>query len=123
WAIVILVASAAFSQAPPRARSYPSPLPSRARALPIGKPVKIPTPLGLPPVPIPADNPPTEETIALGRALFFEKLFARDNSMSCATCHDPKSAMADPRQFSKGVGDLLGTRNAPTVINAAYYAT
>ncbi|MGB9433528.1 MAG: hypothetical protein WBQ89_14890, partial [Candidatus Acidiferrum sp.] len=43
-------------------------LPSHAQsaavspAMPIGKPVPIQAPLGLPPVPIPADNPPTEET-------------------------------------------------------------
>ncbi|HEX8896392.1 MAG TPA: hypothetical protein VF783_23940, partial [Terriglobales bacterium] len=36
-------------------------------AIPIGKVVQIPAPLGLPPVAIPTDNPPTEETIALGR--------------------------------------------------------
>src|SRR6267143_1857104 len=39
---------------------------SCAGIVPIGKPVKIKAPLGLPPVPIPPDNPPTEETIALG---------------------------------------------------------
>lgn len=37
--------------------------------MPIGKPVELKAPLGLPPVPIPADNPLTEETIALGRRL------------------------------------------------------
>ena len=40
--------------------------------VPIGKPVQIKTPLGLPPVPIPADNPPTEETISLGRRLYYD---------------------------------------------------
>ena len=38
-----------------------------ATAKPIGKPIEIKPPLGLPPVPIPADNPVTAETIALGR--------------------------------------------------------
>ena len=39
---------------------------------PIGRRVTIKAPLGLPPVPIPPDNPPTAETIALGRRLFYE---------------------------------------------------
>ena len=39
---------------------------------PIGRVVEIKTPLGLPPVPVPLDNPETAESIALGRRLFFE---------------------------------------------------
>ncbi len=33
-------------------------------------------PLGLPPVPVPADNPQTPEKIALGDKLFFDKRFS-----------------------------------------------
>jgi hypothetical protein len=40
--------------------------------LPVGQRVTIKTPLGLRPVPIPVDNPPTRETIALGRRLYYE---------------------------------------------------
>jgi hypothetical protein len=40
--------------------------------MPAGKPIQIKVPLGLPTVPIPEDNPPTEETIALGRRLYYE---------------------------------------------------
>ncbi len=108
---------------PPRARSYREPLAKRAKVFPIGKPVAIPAPLGLPPVPIPPDNPPTADTIALGRKLFFDKILSRDNTIACASCHDPKAGMADPRQFSLGVGEAKGTRNAPTVINAVYNNT
>jgi cytochrome c peroxidase len=108
------------SDAPPRARSFQTPVPAARRAFPIGTPVAIPTPLGLPPVPIPADNPPNAATIALGRRLFFDKIFSRDNTVSCASCHDPKAAMADPRQFSLGVGNAPGNRNAPAIFNAAY---
>ena len=42
--------------------------------------------------------------------------------MSCATCHDPNKAFTDsPLVTSEGINKLTGTRNAPTVINAAYY--
>ena len=52
---------------------------------PLGKPIKITPPLGLPPVPIPANNPVTAETVALGRHLFYEKRLSKDNSLSCAS--------------------------------------
>ena len=91
-----------------------------AVARPIGKPVSIAAPLGLPPVPIPADNPPTEETIALGRRLFYDVRLSADNSLSCANCHNPAFHFADGRRFSLGVRGQIGARNAPTVLNAAY---
>ena len=79
-------------------------------------------PLGLPPVPIPADNPQTPEKIQLGDKLFNDKRFSSTGEVSCATCHDPKKAFTDsPLVTSEGINKLTGTRNAPTVINAAYY--
>ena len=90
-------------------------------ALPIGKPVQIKTPLGLPPVPIPADNPPTEETIALGRRLYYDPMLSVDGTISCASCHAPQFAFSDDRPVSEGVNKKTGTRHAPTVINSAYY--
>jgi len=91
--------------------------------MPIGKPIDIKAPLGLPPVPIPTDNPPTEETVALGRLLFFDKILSKDRTLSCSSCHDPETALTDSRQFSQGVNDGKGTRNAMTILNAAYNST
>ncbi len=84
-------------------------------------------PLGLPPVPIPADNPQTPEKIALGKKLFDDKRFSSTGQVSCATCHDEKKAFTDsPLRTSEGIKKagkaLTGTRNAPTVVNAAYFA-
>jgi cytochrome c peroxidase len=87
---------------------------------PIGKEVHIQPPLGLPPVPIPKDNPPTAETIALGRRLFYDKRLSKDNTLACASCHEPNAYFTDDRQVSKGVGGQLGVRNAPTLLNVAY---
>jgi len=92
-------------------------------AIPIGEAVEIEPPLGLPPVPYPEDNPPTQETIALGRKLYYDTSLSVDGTIACATCHHPDEGFADTDQFSKGVGGQLGGRQAPTVINAAYYTT
>ena len=87
---------------------------------PIGAVIEIKAPLGLPPVPIPADNPPTAEAIALGRKLFYDTRLSKDNSVSCASCHSPTLGFTDGRRFALGVGGTIGVRNAPTLLNAAY---
>ncbi len=80
--------------------------------------------LGLPPVPIPDDNPMTPSKIELGKKLFEDKRFSTTGKISCATCHDAAKGFTDgPLSVSKGIEDLTGTRNAPTVINAAYFTT
>jgi len=89
-------------------------------AKPIGQPVAIRAPLGLPPVPVPADNPPTADTIALGRRLYYDNRLSGDNTVACSNCHNPAMAFTDGRPVSLGVGGKTGTRNAPTVLNAAY---
>jgi len=79
-------------------------------------------PLGLPSVPIPADNPQTPEKIALGDKLFHDKRFSKTGEVACANCHDVDKAFTDsPLSVSEGIEKLTGTRNAPTVVNAAYF--
>ena len=107
---------AAFAFPPAFAQSAAS-NPSR---FPVGKSVELKAPLGLPPVPVPADNPLTEETIALGRRLFYDPSLSVDGTISCASCHASQFSFSDNRPFSAGVGGKLGTRHAPTVINSAY---
>ena len=46
--------------------------------MPIGEPIQIQAPLGLPPVHVSADNPPTAETISLGRRLYYDKNFSQE---------------------------------------------
>jgi cytochrome c peroxidase len=94
-----------------------------ADAHPIGAPVAIPAPLGLPPVPIPADNPPTAETIALGRRLFYDRKLSGDETFSCASCHNPQLDFTDGRRVAEGVHKQQGTRNTPTILDAAYNLT
>jgi cytochrome c peroxidase len=83
--------------------------------------MEIKAPLGLPPVPVPPDNPPTAETIALGRRLYYDPALSVDNTVSCATCHSPDHGFSDGKPVSNGVQGKTGTRNSPTVFNAAYF--
>jgi len=76
--------------------------------------------LVLGPVISPQDNEMTEEKIALGRELFFDKRLSRDNSISCASCHHPEKAFTDGLKKSKGVDGQETMRNAPSLLNAAY---
>jgi cytochrome c peroxidase len=85
-------------------------------------------PLGLPPVPVPADNPQTPEKIALGDKLFHDKRFSSTKQVACDTCHEKAKAFTDsPLRVSEGIKQgsrkLTGTRNAPTVVNAAYFTS
>ncbi|MDG2426193.1 MAG: cytochrome c peroxidase [Flavobacteriales bacterium] len=68
----------------------------------------------------PQDNVFTDGRWALGKLLFFDPRLSRDASISCATCHQPELAFAAPEAISPGVDGLLGTRNAPTLVGAAY---
>jgi len=92
----------------------------RSDAKPIGAPIEIKAPLGLPAVPVPLGAPETAETIALGRELFYERKLSMDNSLACASCHNPLIGFTDGQRHSIGVGGKAGVRNAPSVVNAAY---
>ena len=79
-------------------------------------------PLGVPPVPHPIENPPTAEKIALGRKLFFDKRLSRDGEISCATCHVPEHGFTqNVRSTPAGHLGLTVRRNAPTLLNIAYF--
>jgi len=60
----------------------------------------------------------------LGRKLFFDKSLSSPPGLSCADCHDPSVAFADPLKelpVSKGAHDgLYGNRNDMPVSYAAY---
>jgi cytochrome c peroxidase len=76
--------------------------------------------LGLPPSPIPANNPQTPAKIELGDKLFHDKRFSVDGTVSCANCHNDKLPFTDNLVVSTGHNGLTGTRNATTVVNAAF---
>jgi cytochrome c peroxidase len=77
-------------------------------------------PLGLKPVPVPSDNPMTPEKVELGKQLYFDPRLSCDDTVSCASCHDPKKGWSNSTQFATGVRNQMGGRSAPTIINSAY---
>jgi cytochrome c peroxidase len=73
---------------------------------------------------LPASMPATEDPapaarVALGRMLYYDTRLSIDSSVSCNTCHPLSAYGVDHRPVSVGVRGQLGSRNAPTVFNAA----
>lgn len=62
-----------------------------------------------------ADDPAAAR---LGQAFFFDFRFSKHSTIACSTCHSPFYAFADIESTSLATG--RGTRNTPTVLNAAY---
>ena len=71
-------------------------------------------------MPVPENNPLTEERITLGRRLFRDRRLSRDQSLSCASCHDPGRAFSTARPLSVGVFGRQGRRNVPALVNRGY---
>lgn len=63
---------------------------------------------GLPPVPVPAQNPITEEKRVLGKMLFWDEQLSADNTVACGTCHRPAQGGSDPR-VGRNPGKDAGT--------------
>jgi len=77
-------------------------------------------PLGLAPIIWPKNNPYTPEKAELGRLLYFDKRLSADNTVACATCHNPTLGFSDGQPASVGIRGQRGGRNAPTVVNRVY---
>ncbi len=73
-------------------------------------------------IPSPKDNPITEEKIAFGKKLFFDNRLSAGNQVSCATCHQPEKAFTDGLPKSIGVNGRMAMRNAPSILNSAYFS-
>ena len=69
----------------------------------------------------PPDNPITDAKAKLGDMIFDEKRVSADNSVACNTCHSPRNGFTTHTETSRGVGDQIGKRNAPSILNAMFY--
>jgi len=113
-ALVVVCASAAA--AGPRADATAAPTvdePAVARL--------ATAPLGLPPVPPPAGEPPSPALIALGRKLFFDRRLSPNGTMSCGMCHIPEQGFTSQELATPvGAHGRSLRRNAPTLVNVLW---
>lgn len=77
-------------------------------------------PLGLEPRPVPKDSPLTEQRAGLGRRLFFDPILSADNTIACASCHQPSHGFAGIEARPRGIRGQRGARRAPSLFNRAY---
>jgi len=77
--------------------------------------------LGLPALVIPADNLQTADKISLGKQIFNDPQFSQSGKISCASCHLKELAFTDGKPAASGIAGLIGTRNTPTIVNAAFF--
>ncbi len=63
----------------------------------------------------------TQKGFELGRKLFYDGRLSKDNSVSCAFCHEQEHAFTHHgHQFSHGINGLEGKRNTPAIQNLAF---
>ncbi|ASZ14773.1 cytochrome-c peroxidase [Chitinophaga pendula] len=71
-----------------------------------------------------SDNNITQAGFELGRKLFYEPRFSRNNTISCGDCHLQAAAFTHHgHDVSHGIDDRLGTRNATPLMNLAWHTT
>lgn len=68
----------------------------------------------------PDSEPPSAEQVSLGRRLFFDPILSRDQTVACASCHQPQHAMATNDRVAVGIDGKQGVRNSPSLLNVSY---
>ncbi|RYY52418.1 MAG: c-type cytochrome [Chitinophagaceae bacterium] len=70
------------------------------------------------------DNKISQAGFELGRKLFYEPRFSRNNTVSCGSCHIQSAAFTQHgHEVSHGIDDRLGRRNSPPIMNLAWMNT
>jgi len=70
--------------------------------------------------PLPKTIKYNKEKALLGKKLYFDPILSRNNTISCATCHNLELGGVDNLQFSFGINGAIGEINTPTVFNAIF---
>lgn len=71
--------------------------------------------------PIPQPPKLDAKKVSLGKRLYHDTRLSKDNTISCASCHDLAKGGTDQAPVSTGVAGAKGGINAPTVYNAAFH--
>lgn len=126
WVVVVATGMALMVGCGRRSEQTTGKAPPIPKEGPLAKPrslSQVGLPVELTQKVIPQDNPQTPEKVALGQKLFFDGRLSADDTVACATCHDPARAFTDGRPVSIGIHGRVGQRNAPTILNALYNKT
>jgi len=83
-------------------------------------PYALTVPAGFPTPLIPADNPLTNEGVALGRRLFYEKALSNTGTMSCGSCHQQSKAFTDGLPLAVGVDGVANPRGTMSLANVGW---
>lgn len=75
----------------------------------------------VPPIADNKDNAITEAKVRLGKMLFYDTRLSSKGNNSCNSCHSLQSFGVDNQSTSIGDKGKRGTRNSPTVFNAALH--
>lgn len=70
--------------------------------------------------PLPTVSDYDVEKAKLGKSLFHDKRFSKDNTISCASCHDVNQGGVDNKKVSIGINNSIGSVNTPTVFNSRF---
>lgn len=81
-----------------------------------------PHPFGPPPAPVERGSEWRGEDprLFLGQKLFFDPRLSGSGTTSCASCHEPRYAFAQPRRVSISDDGKPGRRNSPSLIDVAF---
>ncbi len=66
---------------------------------------------------VPENNPLTDEKIALGKKLFFDKRLSNSNKLSCNDCHNLSAGGDNDQALAVGDSGKSTRRNPPTLLN------
>jgi cytochrome c peroxidase len=113
WFTILLIPTAALAQTVPAQTPGVLDLTTLANYANQGKPVYITQ------TNTPVTNPITDAGATLGRVLFHDKRLSRNNTVSCASCHQQANAFGDLSLASTGVNGTTG-RHSMRLINSGY---
>ncbi len=69
----------------------------------------------------PASNPITNDGATLGRVLFYDKALSRNNTVSCASCHQQSLSFGDNKVKSLGFENGQTRRHSMPILNIRFY--
>jgi cytochrome c peroxidase len=126
WALLISLGAASglacekHEKSPAEEKKQPDATPSVVEQKPAGHPVDSLTFPKMSEMTFPEDNPQTDEKVALGHKLFFEKRLSVDGSLSCYSCHQNEDGNGGKDPVAIGAQGKKLTRHSPVIWNVGY---